>query len=165
MSWPLLILALLIGGAASAVSRVGGGTIADTTLGFSVQEPQGFGIVQQINSSSLRFVGAAGFTRFGASPAALAIEVHPLSQDFPELAGLNRKQLEENRSTQAWQTGARFNNCIDVYQKSSGTAQTSIVSWGPGVGIVIVASLSTQTVRSAEELLRSLQLQPGACKW
>lgn len=150
---------------AFGVSRVGGGTVADVVSGFSAQVPAQFASIQKINSDSVRLLGAPQFLEIGQATGPQALELHPLKNDFPELGILTRGELAQNRMTQGWQHLKSTNSCIDIYFKSSITAETFITSWGKGSGVVVVISRAPQNSQIVLNFINSFKLDPGACKW
>lgn len=64
-----------------------------------------------------------------------------------------------------WTKTTHLNACVDVYSRSSTNVTSVSLVWGPGRGIVVLGGVSVEATTAIDEIVKTLNLESGACGW
>lgn len=172
----LILCALLVSAQGFCISRIGNNRFGDKILGFDARIPDNTisvrgsaetSLLMQLTTESADVMSPLG-TGIGAILPTL-VQASAFSAMFPELASETRAEFQEklHRSGAGWKRMelAGIPSCVELYTVEATNAFTVLALWGPKTGLSLVASRGHTGHHAVEFILKSLQLDPGACQW
>jgi len=170
MRWTKLIYGgLLWASVAFAVSRVGGGTVANVDEGLdSLQIPASFQLGSDIFPNG--DVRLHGPTMFGGTPGSMPQEemmnLFLLSNSLPNLKGVvDRGVFDQRFQSQGWTRLTAKNPCLEAFGIETNSSYNVVVSWGNGQGLVLSGPNTIDIEDGIATAVDSIVVTPGACAW
>jgi hypothetical protein len=170
MRWTKLIYGgLLWASVAFAVSRVGGGSVANTEEGLdSLQIPAVFQQGSDIYPNG--DVRLHGPTMIGAGPGSIPQEemlnLFLLSNSMPSLKGVTDRNIFDRQFLGlGWTQVQTANPCLEAVEIVSSNSYNMVVSWGNGLGLVLSGPDTDDIVDGIQNAVKSIAVTPGACAW
>lgn len=161
----LLFLGLLTWAAgASAVSKVGGGTLWNPEVGFSTSIAPQF---NRFNISSNDNVVARGRPildgRNNLVPQALYVFMLHNEQPF-WVGKTDRAAFADYYLASGWTQIPHRQPCVEIWRKVFPESATWILSWGGGYGILVSTTRVLPNLEAAEKTVNDLLLTMD-CQW
>ena len=147
-----------------AVSRVGGGKVRSQSSGFELQTSQQFAQIKNIGAEAVRIEGPPVYIA-GRGVAAQFVDITEFRSDFHDLADLNREELRQRLSNSLWQELSSPHECVLTMKNANPQIAAVIATWGDGKGFVLKGQRLPDVERAVQDMLSTLQIDPGACAW
>jgi hypothetical protein len=164
-----MLLGLVVGnfaGPAYAISRVGSREIGDLREGFVARVPMLFELIESLTEERIQLRSPTAVVGTADGWTEVRLQVSPLARDFSELTTLDRARLAAWAAARAWgPLDVTTDPCVAAYGRNSDTASFAVAAWGEGRGIVLIGPRGAIVNEKIRELLASLTLDPGACRW
>jgi len=155
----LLGILFISAGAASAVSKVGGGTLSNETIGVMTRYSPSYNQIFIAANQDVQF-----FDSNRNSPLPKFIRFHLLENAMPEWIGkADRTEFAGFFSHNGWTSGSHQDPCVEIWVREEAQGINVVTSWGDGKGALIVTPKNN--IHDVRFLLLNLTLDPGACAW
>lgn len=160
-----LILATLLLFAVNSigVSRIGGGKISSQSSLFQMEVPQSFGPLEQ-NGTVILAIGPIAFQ--AGQVIRQFLQIREFTDYYKSLEKLDRGSVQEYFLRTGWDiVPFASNDCVDVYGYANSNSRVFAATWGEGKGVTVVGPNTGLVQITQEQILQSLNLEPGACSW
>jgi hypothetical protein len=166
--WILVLLTLAAPAARAGISQIGPCGVIDRLQGFAIDElPVGFREIATVSRSGVQLTGLRK-SMAGTTRSTEKIQIYPIQLEYPELLGLSKtpaKLILSSRGAKWTQQSLGSAQLLTMTTVNTGL-RTTIVEWGPGIGIVIHNEMSESTDAYVREMVQNIRLlHPGVASW
>lgn len=148
---------------AHPVSRIGGGFIGSARTGFEAAIPSVFQSGFDEEKNLLTLQGYPAFTGKGFIPQWVLLKDFDLQ--YPDLVKLSAAELDAHLREQGFKEIATSHDCIRAWSKRTFSAETLLLAWGPGKGVVATSNRTPLAQEGLQRILSTIQLTRDVCEW
>lgn len=146
-------------------SRVGGGTLSNDSDLYQMNLAPTFSTYELLPNEAVRLTGPIAFSSRSFGLPQL-IQVYRFAESHAVVSSFDRAAVADFFVQQnAWQVLNHADPCVDIYKKKNSTAVTYVAAWGQKRGVTLVGQDTLLIESAIDQMLKSLQLWPGACLW
>lgn len=165
------ILALCLPAFAFGITRIGNAKFGSDDLGFEATLAKPFIFLREIDDNGVLLVSRGdGILRDGTT-----LVIKPLSAAIPAVETFTRAEFlslfqGSPRMRAMWRKVASQKDsnailCMEAFVGVSGGRVWGVASWGSGKGIVFYGDDNSTLQTAVEAMLKSVQIEQGACAW